>query len=80
MKLWLDLHKKGDADRRPRELSGEQKEGLRVLARQVMAQLELARRRRTDSETSGERLLLEVAGLSEPAPASPAAPVRGVDG
>jgi GAF domain-containing protein len=68
-------------DRRPRELSGEQKDGLRVLARQVMAQMELARRRRTDQETSGERLLLEAAGLSEPAPAASAAvPARGGDG
>ncbi|HEY2797492.1 MAG TPA: protein kinase [Thermoanaerobaculia bacterium] len=65
-------------DRRPRELSDEQKESLRVLARQVMAQLELARRRRLDEETSGERLLLEVAGLSEPAPpAVPPLTVRG---
>ncbi len=68
-------------DRRPRELSDEQKEGLRVLSRQVMAQMELARRRRLDEETSGERLLLEVAGLSEPAPvATPPAPARGSDG
>jgi hypothetical protein len=74
-------------DRRPRQLSDEQKAGLRVLARQVMAQLELARRRRMDEETSGERLLLEVAGLSEPtepvAPIAPAAttvPVRRSDG
>jgi GAF domain-containing protein len=61
-------------DRRPRELTEEQRDGLRVLARQVMAQLELARRRRMDEESSGERLLLEVAGLSEPAP-EPATPV-----
>jgi len=50
-------------DRRPRELTEEQRDVLRVLARQVMAQLELARRRRVDEETSGERLLLEAAGL-----------------
>ena len=61
-------------DRRPRELTEEQKDGLRILARQVMAQLELARRRRVDEETSGERLLLEVAGLSEPPP-EPATPL-----
>jgi len=68
-------------DRRPRELSDEQKDGLRVLARQVMAQMELARRRRLDEENSGERLLLEVAGLSEPAPAAPSTiPTRGGHG
>jgi serine/threonine protein kinase len=71
-------------DRRPRELSEEQRDGLRVLARQVMAQLELARRRRIDEETSGERLLLEVAGLSEPlppvSPGSPPSPERGSGG
>jgi len=38
-----------------------------MLARQVMAQIELARRRRAEQVTSGERLLLEAAGLSEPA-------------
>ncbi len=65
-------------DRRPRELTEEQRDGLRVLARQVMAQLELARRRRVDEETSGERLLLEVAGLSDPAPPpTKPLPVRG---
>src|SRR5207342_3203122 len=40
-------------DRRPRELTEEQKDALRVLARQVMAQLELARRRGVDEEASG---------------------------
>ena len=65
-------------DRQPRELSGDQKDGLRVLARQVMAQMELAVRRRVEQENSGEKLLLEVAGLSEPAPLpTPAAPLRG---
>jgi hypothetical protein len=67
-------------DRRPRDLSDEQKDALRVLARQVMAQMELARRRRIDEETSGERLLLEVAGISEPEPAPPSSPARGGNG
>ncbi|MEP6994913.1 MAG: protein kinase [Acidobacteriota bacterium] len=64
-------------DRRPRELSNEQKDGLSVLARQAMAQMELAMRRRLDVESSGERLLLEAAGLSEPRPGSGSLPLRG---
>jgi predicted Ser/Thr protein kinase len=67
-------------DRKPRELSGEQKDGLRVLARQVMAQMELAVRRRREVENSGERLLLEAAGLSDPVPSeATSARERGVD-
>ncbi|HEY3170735.1 MAG TPA: GAF domain-containing protein, partial [Thermoanaerobaculia bacterium] len=60
------------ADRVPRELSPAQIEGLQALARQVMAQLELRRRRRTDREQSSEKLILEAAGLSDdrPHPAS----------
>jgi hypothetical protein len=42
--------------------------------------MELARRRRIDEETSGERLLLEVAGISEPEPAPPSSPARGGNG
>lgn len=53
-------------DRTPRELSADQSEALRVLAAQVVAQLELRRHRRQESESSGEKLLLEVAGLSQP--------------
>lgn len=52
---------------RPGELPPEDREALRVLAAQVMAQLELRRRRR-ESDSSGERLLLEVSGLSDPPP------------
>ena len=52
-------------DRRPRSLSTAQQDGLRVLARQIMAQLELKRRRREDAKSSGEKLLLQVAGLSD---------------
>jgi hypothetical protein len=33
-----------------------------------MAQMELAMRRRLEVENSGERLLLEAAGLSDPVP------------
>ncbi|HEV8231812.1 MAG TPA: GAF domain-containing serine/threonine-protein kinase [Thermoanaerobaculia bacterium] len=60
------------ADRVPRELSPAQIEGLQALARQVMAQLELRRRRRSDREQSSEKLILEAAGLSDdrPHPAS----------
>jgi len=52
-------------DREARELSPEQCQALRVLATQVMAQLELRRRRRVEVERSGEKLILEVAGLSD---------------
>ncbi len=55
-------------DRQPRELRPAQIESLRALARQVMAQLELRRRRRTEKEQSGEKLILEVAGLADRAP------------
>ena len=53
-------------DRTPRDLSVDQRDALRVLAGQVVAQLELRRHRRQESESSGEKLLLEVAGLSQP--------------
>jgi len=53
-------------DPAPRELSLDHREALRVLAGQVVAQLELRRHRRQESESSGEKLLLEVAGLSQP--------------
>lgn len=52
----------------PRELLPGQLEGLKTLARQVMAQLELRRRRRSDREQSGEKLMLEVAGLADREP------------
>jgi Protein kinase domain len=58
-------------DREPRELSIEHRRALRVLAAQVMAQLELRRHRRQEAESSGERLLLEVAGLSDPKQGGP---------
>jgi hypothetical protein len=54
-------------DRKPRELSEDQRDALRVLARQVVAQMELRRSRRAKAESSGERLLLEVAGIKGPA-------------
>jgi serine/threonine protein kinase len=53
-------------DREPRELSLEQRQALRVLAAQVVAQLELRRHRSREAESSGEKLLLEVSGLSDP--------------
>jgi GAF domain-containing protein len=53
-------------DPAPRDLSVDQRDALRVLAGQVVAQLELRRHRRQESESSGEKLLLEVAGLSQP--------------
>ena len=53
-------------DPAPRDLSADQRDALRVLAGQVVAQLELRRHRRQESESSGEKLLLEVAGLSQP--------------
>lgn len=49
----------------PRELSRGQLESLRAIARQVVAQLELRRLRRTDREQSGEKLILEAAGLGD---------------
>src|SRR5687767_1401480 len=49
----------------PRELSRGQLESLRSLARQVVAQLELRRLRRADREQSGEKLILEAAGLGD---------------
>jgi hypothetical protein len=58
-------------DRQPREVRPEQIASLRALARQVMDQLELRRRRRTEKEQSGEKLILEVAGLADRGPAPP---------
>lgn len=55
-------------DLAPRELVPGQIEALKTLARQVMAQLELRRRRRSDREQSGEKLMLEVAGLADREP------------
>ena len=52
-------------DRESRELSPEQRQSLTILASQVVAQLELRRRKRQEVERSAERLLLEVAGLSD---------------
>lgn len=52
-------------DSSPRELTPAQIEGLRALARQVTAQLDLRRLRRTEREQSGEKLILEIAGLSD---------------
>jgi serine/threonine protein kinase len=54
----------------PRELSRGQLESLRALARQVVAQLELRRLRRSDREQSGEKLILEAAGLGDDNPPS----------
>ena len=62
-------------DRVPREMSAAQIEALRALSRQVMAQLELKRLRRVGREQSGDKLILEVAGLSDQAPAA-APPVK----
>ena len=53
-------------DRKPRELSPDQRQALRILAAQVMAQLELRRHRRQEAESSGEKRLPEFAGLSAP--------------
>jgi serine/threonine protein kinase len=58
-------------DRTPRDLSSSQLDGLRTLARQVVAQVELKRLRRSGREESSEKLMLEVAGLSDRAPSSP---------
>ena len=51
-------------DRVPRELSSEQVDALRVLSRQVVAQLELRRRLLAEREHSDERLMMEIGGLS----------------
>lgn len=51
-----------------RELGPEQIEALKTVARQVMAQLELRIRRRSDREQSGEKVMLEVAGLADGEP------------
>jgi serine/threonine protein kinase len=55
-------------DRKTRGLSASQLDGLRALARQVMAQLELRRLRRSEKEQSSEKLMLEAAGLSDRTP------------
>ena len=52
-------------DRVPRELSRGQIDSLRTIARQVVAQLDLRRLRRSDREQSGEKLILEAAGLGD---------------
>ena len=52
-------------DREPRKINEEQLGALRVIARQVVAQMELRRLRLSDRQASGERLLLEAAGLAE---------------
>jgi hypothetical protein len=52
-------------DREPRKLEEGQLGALRVVARQVVAQMELRRLRLSDRQASGERLLLEAAGLAE---------------
>ncbi|HYT31520.1 MAG TPA: GAF domain-containing protein [Thermoanaerobaculia bacterium] len=44
-------------DQVPRELAPDQVEGLRVLSRQVVAQLELRRRLRSEREQAGQKLL-----------------------
>src|SRR5262249_26328020 len=64
-------------DRELRELSREQCQALRILAAQVVAQLELRRRRRQEIERSGEKLLLEVTGLSEDRAAVEGEPAHG---
>jgi hypothetical protein len=51
-----------------RELTDPQVEALRALARQVMAQVELRHRRRSERQQSGEKLILEVAGLVDREP------------
>jgi eukaryotic-like serine/threonine-protein kinase len=63
-------------DRVPRELAAREIAALRALSRQVMAQLELKQRRRLEREQSGEKLILEVAGLEERAPAAAPPPVK----
>src|SRR5205807_2560467 len=44
-------------DQVPRHLAPDQVEGLRVLSRQVVAQLELRRRLRSEREQAGQKLL-----------------------
>jgi hypothetical protein len=58
----------GVLDRVPRDLAPAHLEALRALSRQAMALVELRRRRRIDREQSGEKLILEVAGLGDHAP------------
>jgi serine/threonine protein kinase len=58
----------GVLDRVPRDLAPAHLEALRALSRQAMALVELRRRRRIDLEQSGEKLILEVAGLGDHAP------------
>src|SRR4030095_5696011 len=58
----------GVLDRVPRDLAPGHLEALRALSRQAMALVELRRRRRNDREQSGEKLILEVAGLGDHAP------------
>ena len=67
----------GVFDREPRGLSDEQRQALRVLAAQVVAQLELRRHRRQEADSSGEKLLLEVAGLSDPKESEKERPLDG---
>jgi hypothetical protein len=52
-------------DREPRTITDEQLGGLRVVARQVVAQMELRHLRLSDRQASGERMILEAAGLAE---------------
>ena len=52
-------------DREPHKATEEQLGALRVVARQVVAQMELRRLRLSDRQASGERFLLEAAGLTE---------------
>jgi len=52
-------------DREPRKATEEQMGALRVVARQVVAQMELRHLRLSDRQASGERMLLEAAGLTE---------------
>ena len=74
--LWPD-----DTGLHPRGLDGvgeltPRSQALRALSRQVTAQLELRRRRRSEREQTGEKLILEVAGLvdREPGVTPPAKP------
>ena len=52
-------------DRSTRSLKPAQVEALRALARQASSLLDLRRLRRVGREQSGEKLILEVAGLSD---------------
>jgi hypothetical protein len=56
-------------DRQARSLEPTQLEALRALARQASSLLDLRRLRRAGREQSGEKLILEVAGLSDSPPA-----------